>query len=105
DEGKLPSPHAPSFIAVNKHAGQVVWQSNAPGAKVMDGQWANPGFAVVNGQEQVIFPGGDGWLYGFEAKTGKPIWKFDANPKASEFKPMGRGTRNYFMASPVVHDN
>src|SRR5262249_23184056 len=96
---KPPAPEAPSFLAVNKHTGKVAWQSNAPGAKIMEGQWSNPAYAVVNGQEQVIFPGGDGWLYGFEAKGGKLIWKFDCNPKASEFKPGGRSTRNYPMAT------
>ena len=37
----------------------------------------------------MIFPGGDGWLYAFEPKTGKLLWKFDCNPKKSDFK-LGR---------------
>jgi outer membrane protein assembly factor BamB len=104
-ENKLPAPEAPSFIAVNKNTGKVVWQSAAPGKNILDGQWASPAYAIVNGTEQVIFPGGDGWLYGFEAKTGKPIWKFDCNPKKSEYRAGGRGTRNYLVATPVVYDN
>ena len=71
----------------------------------MDGQWSNPAAAEVNGVKEVIFPGGDGWLYGFEAKTGELLWKFDCNPKKSEFKPAaGAGTRNYIVATPVVVD-
>lgn len=104
-EGKVAAPEAPSFIAVNKLTGKVVWQSNLPGAKIMEGQWANPAYAAVNGTEQVIFPGGDGWLYGFEPKTGNLIWKFDLNPKAAEYKPGGRGTRGYPLATPVVYEN
>ncbi len=42
----------------------------------MDGQWTSPAYATVNGKGQVIFPGGDGWLYGFEAKKGELLWKF-----------------------------
>ena len=70
----------------------------------MDGQWSNPVSAEVNGKGQVIFPGGDGWLYAFEATTGKLIWKFDCNPKKSDYQP-GKGTRNYFLATPVVYEN
>jgi outer membrane protein assembly factor BamB len=105
DAGMVPAPKAPSFLAVNKHTGKVAWQSDAPGTNILDGQWSSPAYAIVKGQEQVIFPGGDGWLYGFEAKTGKPLWKFDCNPKKSEYKQAGRGTRNYLVATPVVHDN
>ena len=83
-EAKPPHPEAPSFIAVNKLTGKVVWKDNSPGDKIMLGQWSNPAYAVVNGKAQVIFGGGDGWLRGFEPETGKPIWKFDCNPKAPD---------------------
>ena len=33
------------------------------GELVQHGQWSNPAYAVVDGQPQVVFPGGDGWLY------------------------------------------
>jgi outer membrane protein assembly factor BamB len=104
EDRKVQAPKAPSFIAVDKNTGKLVWQSNLPGENILGGQWSNPAYAAVNGQEQVIFPGGDGWLYAFEAKTGKPTWKVDCNPKNAEFKG-GRGTRNYIMATPVVADN
>jgi outer membrane protein assembly factor BamB len=105
DEHKIPAPKAPSFVAVNKDTGKVVWQDNSPGTKIMDGQWSNPAAAEVNGKWQVIFPGGDGWLYGFEAATGKKLWKFDTNPKKSVYKPGGRGDRGFPVATPVVWEN
>jgi outer membrane protein assembly factor BamB len=98
---KLPEPMAPSFIAVNKKTGKVAWQSNLPGEEIMDGQWGNPCATEVAGTKQVIFPGGDGWLYAFEAKSGDLLWKFDCNPKDSSFK---KDTRNYLVSTPVVHD-
>jgi outer membrane protein assembly factor BamB len=101
----LPAPKAPSFVAVNKKTGAVAWQDNSPGDKIMDGQWSNPAAAEVNGKWQVIFPGGDGWLYGFEAATGKLLWKFDLNPKKSTYKPGGRGDRSFPVATPVVWEN
>jgi outer membrane protein assembly factor BamB len=80
--GVVKNPAAPSFIAVDRRSGAIAWQDNSPGAKILTGQWGSPGYSVVNGQPQVIFPGGDGWLYSFEPATGKLIWKF--NCKAHE---------------------
>ena len=37
--------------------------------------------AIVDGVTQAVFPGGDGWLYGFNARTGEKLWKFDLNPE------------------------
>ncbi|HZV05627.1 MAG TPA: PQQ-binding-like beta-propeller repeat protein [Gemmataceae bacterium] len=105
NKGKAPAPDAPSFLALDKNTGKVAWQDHSPGKNIMDGQWGNPAAAKVNGQWHVYFPGGDGWLYAFEAKTGKLVWKFDCNPKKSDFRPGGRGTRNYFVNTPVVWEN
>jgi outer membrane protein assembly factor BamB len=104
-KGEVPTPDAPSFIAVDKKTGKVVWEDHSPGKKIMDGQWGNPAAAKVNGQWHVYFPGGDGWMYAFEAQTGKLVWKFDCNPKKTEFKAGGRGTRNYIVACPVIWEN
>ncbi len=105
DEGhiNIPSPKAPSFLALDKKSGKVKWQSNAPGEKILHGQWSNPTYAVINDTPQIIFPGGDGWLRAFEPETGKLIWKFDCNPKKSIWK-LAFGTRNNIIATPVVHD-
>lgn len=102
---KLPEPAAPSFVAVHKKTGKVAWQSSLPGDKIMEGQWGNPVAATVGGVVQVIFPGGDGWLYALEAEKGDLLWKFDCNPKKSVFKAGGRGDRAYLVATPVVHEN
>jgi outer membrane protein assembly factor BamB len=106
--GKLavPFPNSPSFLAINKSTGKIVWQSNLPGTKIIDGEWSNPVAAEVNGKMQVIFPGGDGWLYGLDAKTGGLIWKFDGNPKDAEpYKPGGKGQACFFLGNPVVYEN
>ena len=100
----IPVPLAPSFIAVNRHTGEVVWEDDSPAENIVHGQWSSPAYGVVNGKPQVIFPGGDGYLYAFEPETGKKIWWFDCNPKGSEWKG-GRGTKNNLIATPVVYDN
>ncbi|OWK40486.1 PQQ-binding-like beta-propeller repeat protein [Fimbriiglobus ruber] len=106
DEGhiNIPAPQAPSFIAVNKNTGKVVWKRNDPGKKIMHGQWSNPVYAEIGGVRQVIFPGGDGWLHAFKPETGEPIWQFDANPKNAVYELGGSGTKSDFIGTPVVHD-
>lgn len=101
----IPMPDAPDFLAVNKKTGELVWEAGEPGNKVLHGSWSSPAYGVINGTAQVIFAGGDGWCYSYEAKTGKPIWRFDLNPKDSVWELGGRGTRNAIIATPVIYDN
>ena len=68
---KVLAPKAPSFLAVNKDNGKVVWQDNSPGDGILHGQWSSPALGQVNGVQQAVFPGGDGWIYGFSARTGE----------------------------------
>ena len=104
DEGHvhIPSPFAPSFIALNKNTGELVWEDASPAENILHGQWSNPAYGVIAGKPQVIFPGGDGWIYSLEPETGKLIWKFDCNPKDSVWELGGRGTRNNIISTPVI---
>lgn len=107
DDGhiNLPSPNAPSFIALDKNTGKLKWKSSLPGKNIMHGQWSNPTYAEIDGVKQVIFPGGDGWVYSFAPETGELIWKFDGNPKDSVYELGGTGTRSDYIGTPVVYDN
>jgi len=63
----------------------------------------------LGGVPQVLFAGGDGWLYSFDGEKsvdGRPelLWKFDCNPKDSKWVLGGRGTRNNLIATPVIYD-
>jgi outer membrane protein assembly factor BamB len=102
---KMPHPDAPDLIAVDKVTGKVVWQRSDPGANVFHGQWSSPALGMVRGKPQVIFGAGDGWCYAYEPKTGELIWKFDLNPKGTEWAPHGRGTKNSIVGTPVVHND
>jgi outer membrane protein assembly factor BamB len=126
DEGhiNIPQPTAPSFLALDKTNGNVKWSSNLPTANLlkpgaaaaigklkdsgqilMHGQWANPVYAEPNGKPVIIFPGGDGWIRGFDPADGKLQWAFDCNPKSSFYVLGPRATRNDFVSTPVVWDN
>ena len=105
----LPAPDAPSFFAINKHTGEVLWTDKSPGRNILHGQWSSPTYGILGGEPQVIFAGGDGWVYSF-APQGTPdgqarlLWKFDANPKLSKWEVRGNGTRNNIIATPVIYE-
>jgi outer membrane protein assembly factor BamB len=110
---------------VDKKKGEVLWQDNSPtaallnpknvaqadffktlvnrGELVQHGQWANAAYGVIDGQPQILFPGGDGWLYSFDP-MGKLIWKFDCNPKNAKYA-LKTGERSDFIATPVIYKN
>jgi outer membrane protein assembly factor BamB len=129
DEGhvNIPHPGAPSFLALDRHTGRPIWQDNSPTARLaearrrgdkgidilalvnkgqllMHGQWSGPVYAVAAGTPQVIFPGGDGWLYAFTPEAGRLLWKFDCNPKGAVRRLPGGSPRNHFVSLPVVHE-
>ena len=105
----IPAPDAPSFFAMNRDTAEVLWTDKSPGTNILHGQWSSPAYAEIDGQAQVIFGGGDGWIYSFDplgdgAGNSKLLWKFDANPKTSLYSVRGRSTRNHIIATPVVYD-
>jgi len=118
----IPSPLSPSFIAVNKHTGELAAEDNAGiGPRIFHGQWTSPSAGVVNGQPQLFFGGGDGWLYAFNPQPVRNaeedlnflevIWQVDSNPpeyKVKDGKPIkypdAEGP-NEIIATPVFYKN
>ena len=102
---RVPSPRAPSLIAVDKRSGEVVWRAIGAGEQVLHGQWSSPVAASVNGRMQVVFGGGDGWLRAYDAASGHEVWRFDGNPKDARWLPRpGVRSRSSIIASPVLAD-
>lgn len=102
---RVPSPRAPSLIAVNKHSGELIWRAVGPGAQVLHGDWSSPVAADVAGRIQVVHGGGDGVLRAYDAASGHEVWHFDGNPKDAPFLPRaGVFSRSSIIASPVFAD-
>ena len=108
-------PKAPALLCLEKNSGKVVWRDNSPGTNTLMGDWGSPLVIEIDGQEQVIAGQGDGWLRGFDARTGESLWKFDMNPKEAmtpeqrqTARQSGRAVsdfqRNFFVNSPVFND-
>jgi outer membrane protein assembly factor BamB len=102
---RVPSPRAPSLVAVDKRSGDVVWRAIGAGGQVLHGQWSSPVSADINGRLQVLFGGGDGWLRSYDAASGHEVWRFDGNPKDARWLPRPRVlSRGSIIASPVFAD-
>ena len=99
---RVPSPRAPSLIAVNKRTGELIWRAIGAGDKVLHGSWSSPVAVNVNGRVLVLFGGGDGWLRAYDAASGQEVWRFDGNPKDAAWLPRaGVLSRSFIIASPA----
>ena len=94
----VPSPLAPSIIALDWRSGELAWEDNSVQDRILHGQWSTPTVAEIGGVNQVVSAQGDGWVRGYLALTGEKLWEFDTNPKDSVWPR----TRNEVIATPVV---
>lgn len=96
-------PDCPSFVALDMESGRLVWQEKTQSTHGTQYQFSSPAVGMIGGRRQVIYAGGDGWLYGFDADAmargnTNVLWRFDACD--------GEGVkRTNIMASPVIHGN
>ncbi len=97
----VPSPKAPSIVAIDRTTGKLVWEDASVGENVLHGQWSTPAVGDIGGVRQVVHAQGDGWVRGYEAQSGKKLWEFDTNPKDSVWPK----TRNEVISTPVIFDN
>jgi len=86
-----PAPDAPSLVVLEKATGHLVAQDDERiGGKVYHSTWSSPALGNANGRPVVVFCGGDGVVYGFEALAAAPpagevvklkrVWRFDPDP-------------------------
>jgi len=97
---KVPSPLAPSLIALDKHTGRLAaFDDEKIGTRMLHGEWSSPSLSEVNGRTLIFYGGGDGLCYAFEALKSIPptpvplkkVWWFDCNPpqyKIRDGKPV-----------------
>lgn len=91
----IPSPNAPTFIAVDKKSGALLGEDDARiGPKIFHGTWSSPSIGKVGDKTLVFFGGPDGVLYAFDPKPVtegdgkfiKRVWWCDANPASYRVK-------------------
>ena len=75
--GEMAKP-AYRIIAFDKRNGQAVWFESTR-MFPEDTTYSAPAVSVINGQAQLVVGSGDGSVYGFQPRTGKQLWHYDAS--------------------------
>ena len=117
----IPSPIAPSLIALDKMTGKLVGEeASGISTRVLHASWSSPTFGNAKGKDMLIFGAGDGWVYGFDPQTKvdedgfalfPELWKFDGNlpeyrmKDGKEIKYATHGGPSEFIATPVFYNN
>ncbi len=118
---KIRAPDAPSLIVLEKNNGRLVAMDDEQiGPRIFHCTWSSPALAVMGRKELIIFCGGDGVVYAFEALSTVPrqgevlklkrVWRFDCDPGAPK-EEVHRyiGNRNEspsnIKSMPVVYKN
>ncbi|MGE5607945.1 MAG: PQQ-binding-like beta-propeller repeat protein [Bacillota bacterium] len=116
----IPSPDAPALICLDRRTGQLLGQERSGiSRRAFLSNWSSPALGKVNGQDLIIFGGGDGICYGFDPVPVKgadgigvlkEIWRYDCNPpqrRVRDGKPSKYGDPkgpNEIIATPVFHN-
>ncbi|MBX3421019.1 MAG: PQQ-binding-like beta-propeller repeat protein [Pirellulaceae bacterium] len=75
------------FVAFDKNSGQAVWMLSTR-LRPEDTTYSSPSFAVLNGQQVMVFGGGDGSIYAVQPRTGKVVWTYDASTRGLNTSPL-----------------
>lgn len=82
------------YIAFDKNSGKVVW-FNATKPLPDETTYCSPIVTNVNGTAMMIVGGGDGFLYGFQPRTGEVIWKYKLSARFINMTPLVAGDTVY----------
>lgn len=64
------------LIAMDKKTGEVIWFSGTRDLPY-DTTYSAPSIVTIDGQRQLIMGTGDGAIWGFQPRTGKPLWNYN----------------------------
>jgi len=84
--GELSVP-AHRFIAFDKKSGVVRW-FNGTSLRPDDTTYSTPFLGVVGGEATMVFGSGDGRLWGFQPRTGKPQWSYHLSLRGLNGSPL-----------------
>ncbi|NQU25881.1 MAG: PQQ-binding-like beta-propeller repeat protein [Candidatus Nealsonbacteria bacterium] len=110
-------PNAPSLVAVDKATGRLVAREREGiSTRIFHSTWSSPALAEVDGRRLVLFAGGDGVVYAFDAlkpaesaESLKCVWRFDCDPTAPKkdihsYVRNRRESPSNIKSMPVFHD-
>lgn len=87
------------WVAFDKRTGEMLWVTEKGGVPKDLNTYATPVIAVIEGRRQLIGGGADGWVYGFDARTGESLWKFHLSQRGLNSSPVVDGNTVYISHS------
>ncbi|MCO8122848.1 PQQ-binding-like beta-propeller repeat protein [Stieleria sp. TO1_6] len=75
------------LLAMNKLTGEFVWFSGTRDLPY-DTTYSAPSLATIDGQRQLIMGAGDGSVWGFQPRTGKPLWHYELSRRGIFATPL-----------------
>jgi outer membrane protein assembly factor BamB len=119
------SPEAASLIVLDKRTGRWLAQDGERiGPRIFHSTWASPAMGVVGDRSLIVFGGGDGVVYAFDAlsqrgdsaepsvgvQTLQKVWWFDCDPDAPkenvhQYNSNRQVSPSNIKGSPVFHEN
>ncbi len=82
------------FMAFDKRNGLPVWFTGTR-VRPEDTTYSSPVLTTVNGELQMIFGSGDGALWAFQPRTGKPLWNYYTSIHGLNHTPLVSGGKIY----------
>lgn len=82
------------FMAFDKKTGELRWLAGTT-ISPPDTNYSTPVAKVVGGEAQLIFGGADGKLWGFQPRTGKPLWNYPLSRRSINSSPIVIGNMVY----------
>jgi len=101
--GELARP-AHRFMAFDKTNGTLVWM-NGTRPLPDDTTYSTPALAVLDGQAAMVFGSGDGAVWAFQPRTGKPIWTYRLSLRGMNTSPIVVGDTVYMGQSEENRDD
>ncbi|WP_168566813.1 PQQ-binding-like beta-propeller repeat protein [Crateriforma spongiae] len=80
------------LLGLDKKTGEVVWFSGTRDLPY-DTSYSAPSLVTIDGQRQLILGCGDGQVWGFQPRTGKPLWSYPFSRRGLYATPLVVGNR------------
>lgn len=80
------------FIAMDKRTGEVIWFSGTKDLP-FDTTYSAPSLVTIDGERQLVIGTGDGAIWGFQPRTGKPVWNYQLSRRGIFATPLVVGNK------------
>ncbi|HQU43729.1 MAG TPA: PQQ-binding-like beta-propeller repeat protein [Pirellulales bacterium] len=86
------------FVAFDKATGVPVW-FNGTRLRPDDTTYSTPVLTVLGGQAAMVFASGDGGVWAFQPRTGRPLWSYQLSLRGVNITPVIDGDTVYVSHS------